>query len=66
MTDNDYPTIPAEWSAHGKRIFESSRYASQRGQYLGHIQAWGLDVYEGSPRSWTDALFAEWDQADRE
>jgi hypothetical protein len=63
--DDDYPTTHADWLARGKAIADSGKYAPQRGQYLGRIQAWGLDVYEGSPSSWKDALFAEWDQADR-
>ena len=44
---------------HGKAIVESGRYAPKRGEYLGTIERWGLDVYEGSPQPWIDALFAE-------
>jgi hypothetical protein len=61
MTDEDYPTTHAEWIARGKRIFESGKYAPKRGNLLGRIQAWGLDVYEGSPQSWKDALAAEYE-----
>jgi hypothetical protein len=56
---NDYPSTQAEWIARGKRIAESGKYAPKRGQLIGRIEAWGLDVYEGSPRSWIDALRAE-------
>jgi hypothetical protein len=30
-----------------------------RGQFLGRLESWGLDVYEGSPQPWIDALIAE-------
>jgi hypothetical protein len=30
-----------------------------RGQLLGRLQTWGLDVYEGSPPEWVDALMQE-------
>jgi hypothetical protein len=65
MSD-DQPTTHAEWLRRGREIYASGKYAPKRGAFLGRIQAWGLDVYEGSPQTWKDALFAEWDQADRE
>ena len=30
-----------------------------RGQFLGRLESWGLDVYEGSPQEWKDALRQE-------
>jgi hypothetical protein len=63
--DDDYPTTHTEWIARGKRIAESGKYALKRGELLGRLQSLGLDVYENSPQSWKDALFAEWDQAKR-
>jgi hypothetical protein len=35
------------------------KHARPRGELLGRIEAWGLDVYEGSPPEWIDALMAE-------
>jgi hypothetical protein len=55
----DYPTTQAEWIARGKQIFESGRYAPARGKFLGRIETWDLDVFEGSPEPWKDALEAE-------
>ena len=43
----------------GRRIVESGRYAPKRGEYLGTIEHWGLDVFEGSPQPWIDALLTE-------
>ena len=47
--------------ARGKAIAESGKYAPRRGEFLGRIEAWGLDVYEGSPQGWKDALAKELD-----
>lgn len=46
-------------AAMGKRIVESGKYARPRGEFLGRIQAWGLDVFEGSPQEWIDTLMRE-------
>jgi hypothetical protein len=54
--DDDYPTTHAEWIRRGRQIFESGKYAPKRGEFLGRIESWGLDVFEGSPESWKDAL----------
>jgi hypothetical protein len=59
MTDDDYPTTPADWIARGKAIFASGKYAPKRGAFLGRLESWGLDVYEGSPEPWKQALEAE-------
>lgn len=53
-----------ELIARGKAIVESGKYAPPRGEYLGRIQRWGLDVYEGSPPMWKEALAAEQRGAD--
>lgn len=45
--------------ARGKALAESGNYLPARGEYLGTIECWGLDVYEGSPQEWIDALWAE-------
>jgi hypothetical protein len=58
MTD-DYPTTHGEWIRRGREIFESGKYAKPRGAFLGRLDSWGLDVYEGSPQPWIDALMAE-------
>jgi hypothetical protein len=55
----DWPRTQAGWVAKGKAIAESHRYAPQRGEFLGRLRSWGLDVYEGSPQEWIDALLAE-------
>jgi hypothetical protein len=52
-----------ELIARGKAIAESGKY-TPRGAFLGRLQSWGLDVYEGSPQEWKNALFAEWDGND--
>ena len=44
-------------------LIESGRYAPPLGEYLGRIEAWGLDVFENSPQPWKDALAHEWDDA---
>jgi hypothetical protein len=46
-------------AAQGKAVVDSGRYAPSRGDYLGTIAYWGLDVYEGSPQEWKDALAQE-------
>jgi hypothetical protein len=48
-------------SAHGKEIAESGKYDPdrRRGAFLGRLESWGLDVYEGSPQKWIAALLAE-------
>jgi hypothetical protein len=33
--------------------------ADDRGAFLGRLESWGLDVYEGSPQEWKDALRQE-------
>jgi hypothetical protein len=43
----------------GRRIVESGKYAPPLGKYLGRIEYWGLDVFEGSPQPWKDALAEE-------
>jgi hypothetical protein len=43
----------------GKQIIASGKHAPERGEYLGTIAYWGLDVYEGSPQEWKDALAQE-------
>jgi len=48
-----------ELTARGLRIIKSGKYVPPRGAHLGRIEAWGLDVYEGSPQQWIDALLAE-------
>jgi hypothetical protein len=50
-----------ELIARGKAIAESGRYDPdrRRGELLGRLEAWGLDVYENSPQPWIDALIAE-------
>lgn len=48
--------------ARGRTIIASGRYAPPRGKYLGRLEFWGLDVYEGSPQAWIDALLAEAEQ----
>jgi hypothetical protein len=45
--------------AKGKALAQSGKYLPSRGELLGRIEAWGLDVYEGSPQEWKEALFAE-------
>lgn len=47
----------------GKAIVESGKYAPPRGEHLGTIRHWGLDVFEGSPQQWKSALFEEADDA---
>lgn len=46
--------------APGKAIAESGEYVPERGEYLGRIEAWGLDVYENSPEEWKTALRIEY------
>jgi hypothetical protein len=53
-----------DWVAEGERIAESGRYVAARGELLGYLESWGLDVYEGSPQQWIDALVAEALQVD--
>jgi hypothetical protein len=50
-----------DWVARGKAIAESGKYDPdrRRGAFLGRLESWGLDVYEGSPQPWIDALIAE-------
>jgi hypothetical protein len=45
--------------ARGKAIADSGKYAPPRGEYLGRVEHWGLDVYESSPQPWRDALCEE-------
>jgi hypothetical protein len=53
VTDNN------ELMARGKELVDSGRYRPPRGRYLGRIELWGLDVYEGSPAEWRRVLVAE-------
>jgi hypothetical protein len=46
-------------AARGKAIAESGKHLPPKGAPLGRIEAWGLDVYEGSPQPWIDAWLAE-------
>jgi hypothetical protein len=43
----------------GKAIVDNGKYAPPRGEYLGRIEYWGLDVYARSPQEWKDALGQE-------
>jgi hypothetical protein len=43
----------------GRRIITSGKYAPERGEHLGTLQVWGLDVYEDSPQHWIDTLHTE-------
>jgi hypothetical protein len=51
--------VTANDAARDKAIFESGKYTPPRGTYLSRIEAWGLDVYEGSPQPSIDALIGE-------
>jgi hypothetical protein len=51
--------VSADDIARGETICRSGKYAPPRGQLLGTITAWGLDVYEGSPQQWVAALHQE-------
>ena len=53
-----------DWAARGKAIAQSGRYLPPRGRLLGRIEAWGLDVYEGSSQPWIDAWIAEVESRD--
>jgi hypothetical protein len=44
----------------GRTLFESGKYAKPLGKYLGRLESWGLDVFEGSPQAWKDELIAEY------
>jgi len=44
----------------GRRIVQSGKYAPPLGKYLGRLESWGLDVFEGSPQPWIDALYDEY------
>jgi hypothetical protein len=45
--------------ARGRALAESGKYLPPRGEYLGRLQSWGLDVCEGSPPEWVGALMQE-------
>lgn len=45
--------------ARGKAIAASGRYVPPRGAFLGTLETWGLDVFDGSPPEWKSALLAE-------
>jgi hypothetical protein len=47
-----------EWIARGKAIAESGKHLPPRGEHLGTLYGC-LDVHEGSPQPWIDALIAE-------
>ena len=46
--------------AKGKAIADSGKYLPPRGQLLGRLESWGLDVYENSPQEWKTALLIEY------
>lgn len=48
-----------ELAERGCRIVESGKYAPRQGEYLGRIDFWGVDVYEGSPQPLIAALIEE-------
>jgi len=51
------PSLPARPTARrGRQLAESGLYEPLRGEYLGRIDAWGLNVYENSPREWIEVL----------
>jgi hypothetical protein len=52
--------VNADLIARGKAIGESGKHLPARGKWLGCLESWGLDVYEGSPQEWKDALAAEY------
>ena len=52
--------MTAHNAERGKQIVDSGRHAPPRGEHLGTITHWGLDVYKNSPQAWKDALAAEW------
>jgi len=53
-----------EWLTRGKYLDQAgARW--KLGAYLGRIDATGIDVYEGSPRSLIDALFTEHQEQSR-
>jgi hypothetical protein len=52
----------ADLIARGETICRSGKHAPPRGHYLGTIEYWRLDVYEGSPQQGQDALRAEQEQ----
>jgi hypothetical protein len=45
--------------ARGKAIAETREHDPPRGEYLGRLESWGLDVYDGSPKPWIDAWIKE-------
>jgi tRNA U34 5-methylaminomethyl-2-thiouridine-forming methyltransferase MnmC len=51
--------VTANAAARGKVLAESNKYLPPRREHLGRLDAWGLDVFEGSPQAWKDALLAE-------
>lgn len=56
LPDNDIRKILIR---HGHTITETSQHTPPRGEHLGTINHWGLDVYENSPQEWIDTLYAE-------
>jgi hypothetical protein len=46
--------------ARGRAIALSGKYLPPRGEFLGRLESWGLDVHEGSPQEWKNALLEEW------
>ena len=56
---DDRASVPPPSAQRGKQIAESGMYEPPRGEYLGTIDLWGVDVYENAPREWIDTLFAE-------
>jgi hypothetical protein len=54
---NDIESYTAE--VERGRLLAASGAHLPRGELLGHLEFWGIDVYEGSPQPWIDALLAE-------
>jgi len=48
-----------ELIARGKALAKSGKYARPRGEYLGRLDRCALNVYQGSPQEWIDALMAD-------
>jgi len=56
LPDND---IRKKLIHRGRTIIQSGEHTPPRGEYLGTIDHWGLDVHENSPHQWIDTLLAE-------
>jgi hypothetical protein len=55
--------MTAHDAARGRALVASGKHAPPRGEFLGRVEFWGLDVYAGSPPEWKAALAAERRQA---